>query len=82
MSIPYRGREIKIGKKCVRNLVRVRVQGDIIEEMVESGFSNFEVSGMLEEKNTVRMSANRPAGHLYCPSCGNNQEFVEHRHWM
>ncbi len=32
---------------------------------------------MLEEKNTVRLPVARPAGHLYCPACGNSQEFVE-----
>ncbi len=32
---------------------------------------------MAEEKNTVKVSTSRPAGHLYCPSCGNSKEFVE-----
>ena len=32
---------------------------------------------MLEGKNTVRVPNGRPAGHLCCPSCGNNGKFVE-----
>lgn len=32
---------------------------------------------MVEEKNTVRVSGSRPAGHICCPSCGNSQAFIE-----